>query len=349
MRFEISRALDAIEARLTLDPALARATLDLAEVVRLVDLDGAAGKPASLLRLGRVIDVLGQHLAEGDCGVFAVADRSLLADLDLTSNERMVVRRWADDGLVEVLPAVDDRVLEVAGMLGLPVLTRRPYTEFADRHPWVPEGLLAPTAGGLAPAGSAPAAPAAPSAVLTRLWQCPEADCAVFGAPAGGQPPPRMRAGVPTCPRHEVRLADAGARPPARVLAIGVDGAVRRRVVVREGAPVVVGRAPGGGGVELGPWLNERALRWISRSHLRLELRGESLTVTDTSTNGTAVQARGGPVPLAADQPYALAGDDIVELYDGVRIGRPDRLGRSTFQPSSVLADAPTVALRLPL
>jgi hypothetical protein len=48
VRFEVSKVLDAIEARLTTDPALARAVVDLAEVVRYADLDG--GRPASMLR-----------------------------------------------------------------------------------------------------------------------------------------------------------------------------------------------------------------------------------------------------------------------------------------------------------
>ena len=62
MRFEVSKVLDAIEARLTTDPALARAVVDLSEVVRYADLDG--GRPASMLRLGLVIDALGRHVAE---------------------------------------------------------------------------------------------------------------------------------------------------------------------------------------------------------------------------------------------------------------------------------------------
>src|SRR5918992_3539959 len=131
MRFEVSRVLDAIEARLSLDPTLTRGVLELAEVVRLVDLDGDAGKPASLLRLGHVLDAFSRHLAEDGVGVFVVVDRSLLSDLDLTSNERMVVRRWADDGLVEVVPEdAADRVLEVAEVLGVPVLSRQSFQEY---------------------------------------------------------------------------------------------------------------------------------------------------------------------------------------------------------------------------
>src|ERR1700754_4950888 len=150
VRFEVSKVLDAIEARLTTDPALARAAVDLSEVVRYADLDG--GRPASVLRLGLVIDALGRHVSEENVPVYAVVPRLLLSDGDLTSNERMVVRRWADDGKVEVVPQLDDRVYEVAEMLGLPVLTRSREERFRSARPWVdePGRLLAavPGAGG---------------------------------------------------------------------------------------------------------------------------------------------------------------------------------------------------------
>ena len=74
MRFEVSKVLDAIETRLTTDPALARAVVDLSETVRYADLDG--GRPASLLRLGLVIDALGRYVAEENVPVYAVAPRA---------------------------------------------------------------------------------------------------------------------------------------------------------------------------------------------------------------------------------------------------------------------------------
>lgn len=351
MRFEISRVLDAIEVRLTQDPALARGVLELAEIVRLVDLDGNHGKPATLLRLGHVLDALGQHLAEDGVAVYVVADRSVLSDLDLSSNERMVVRRWADDGLVEVLAEPADRVLSVAELLSVPVLSRRHFAEYADRYQWLPRGLLAPGVAGLTTVGEGMPGPAA-APVLTRLWRCPEPSCPGFGAPAGGQPPPQLRAAVPTCPRHGSRLTDAGARPPARVLSVRVDGAVRGRFVVRESAPVEVGRSPvpaaTGAVVELGPLLGDEAMRWISRNHLWLELRGEQLVVTDTSTNGTTVRTPDGPVVLSAGRAYELGSDDVVELYQGVELGRPARFRGGAAQPVSVMAEAPTISIRLP-
>ncbi|QSB15742.1 FHA domain-containing protein [Natronosporangium hydrolyticum] len=351
MRFEISHVLDAIEARLTLDPALARAVVDLAEVVRLVDLDGNDSKPATLLRLGRVLDALGQYLAEDGVAIYVVADRSVLSDLDLTSNERMVVRRWADDGLVEVLPDPADRVLSVAELLGVPVVSRRGFTEYAQQYRWLPRGLLAPTPAGMVPAAEGLPGPAA-APVLVRLWQCPESACAGFGAPAGGQPPPQLQAAVPTCPRHGTRLRDAGPQPPARVFAVRVDGAVRGRFVVREASPVVIGRAPSpaatGTVVELGPLLGDEALRWISRNHLWLELRGQALVVTDTSTNGTTIRTPAGPAQLGPGQAYGMGNDDVVELFQGVELGRPNRFQGGAARPASVMGEAPTISLRMP-
>jgi hypothetical protein len=135
-----------------------------------------------------------------------------------------------------------------------------------------------------------------------------------------------------------------------------VDGAVLGRFVVREAAPAEVGRAPvagpggpgGGVAVELGPLLREEALRWVSRNHLRLELRGSALVVTDTSTNGTSVRTPAGAVALGTGQAYGLGDDDVIELYQGVELGRPTRFFGGAAEPASVMADAPTVSIRLP-
>lgn len=347
MRFGISQVLDAIEAHLTTDPLLARAVLDLAEVVRLVDLDGDTGKPATLLRLGHVIDALGRHLGEDGAAVYVVAPRGLLSDLDLTSNERMVVRRWSDEGRVEVLAELRDRVPEVAGMLAVPVISRQAAAALRGVYPWLPAATLVPTPQGLvAPPGGARPPVGSTTAWPTRLWRCPEPGCAGFAAPVGSQPPPRVRSGAPTCPWHETRLADAGPRPTARVLAVRVAGTVRARFVVREGAPVSVGRSPGEG-VQLGQWLDEEALRWISRTHLRVELRGTALVVTDTSTNGTIAHTRGGSLRLPAGSAYGLGADDVLELYEGVELAAPGRFGGGHAEVGSVMAEAPTVAMRL--
>ncbi|HEU4349618.1 MAG TPA: FHA domain-containing protein [Actinoplanes sp.] len=377
MRFEVSKVLDAIEARLTTDPALARAVVDLSEVARYADLDG--GRPASMLRLGLVIDALSRQVAEEEVPVYAVAPRALLSDGDLTSNERMVVRRWADDGIVEVVPELDDRVLEVAELIGLPVLTRSRAEQFRDRRPWVdePGRLLAavPGAGGpvlVARVGRGEVPPVGePSPMgaklLARVWRCPEPNCGAFG---GGhsdspfadmrrqtspvaQPPPTLITGVPTCPRHRTKLSDAGPRPKAEVLSVRIDDVIRRRFVVSAGKPVVVGRAPEGtDGIMLGQWLSDDARKWISRGHARFSLHGNDLTVQDVSTNGTGIRPGGSEndddrITLERDETRQLGPDDVVELYAGVNVGRARMWATGGMsQPASVMSDAPTMAIR---
>ncbi|MBW6438880.1 FHA domain-containing protein [Actinoplanes hulinensis] len=377
MRFEVSKVLDAIEARLTTDPALARGVVDLSEVVRYADLDG--GRPASLVRLGLLIDALGRYVSEESVPVYAVAPRALLSDADLTSNERMVVRRWADDGKVEVVPQIEDRVLEVAEMLGLPVLTRDREDRFRDRRPWVtdPGRLLALVSnqGGpvlVARVGRGEAAPPVPRSplgerLLARVWRCPQMNCNTYGD--GGdpdspfadmrtftspvsQPPPALRAGAPTCPRHGDRLKDMGARPATEVFSVRIDGVIRQRFVVSEDKAVVIGRAPEGGGVMLGQWLTEDARKWISRGHVRLSLRGGEVTAQDISTNGTGIRPGGSldddqRLTLRRDERRVLGPEDIVELYAQVHVGRSKMWATGgVVQPESVMSEAPTMAFR---
>ena len=377
MRFEVSKVLDAIERRLTTDPALARAVVDLSEIIRYADLDG--GRPASMLRLGLVIDALGRHVAEENVPVYAVVPRGLLSDADLTSNERMVVRRWADDGVVEVLPQVDNRVFEVAELLGIPMITRTRAERFRDRHPWVeePGRILAAVSGnggtvltarvGRGEAAAVPEPSPVGRKLLSRVWGCPESNCTAYGQ--GGdpdspfadmrkttspvsQPPPALRAGVPTCPRHNARLRDAGPRPPVEVLSVRIDGIIRQRFVVSTENPVVVGRAPEGGGVMLGQWLTDDARKWISRGHVRIALRGGELSAQDVSTNGTGVRLGNSSsdddrITLNRDETHVLAPNDVVELYAQVHVGRA-RLWATggVVQPHSVMAEAPTMAMR---
>jgi hypothetical protein len=379
VRFEVSKVLDAIEARLTTDPALARAVVDLSEVVRYADLDG--GRPASSLRLGLVLDALGKRLAEEGVAVYVVSPRSLLSDTDLTSNERMVIRRWADDGKVEVVPQIDDRVYEVAEMLGLPVLTRSRGDQVRDRRPWIdePGRLLAAVAGEggatvlMARVGRGePPRPAERSQLgerlLARVWRCPEPNCTSFGA--GGdpdspfadmrtfttpvaQPPPALRSGAPTCPRHGSKLTDVGQRPAVEVLSVRVDGVIRQRFVVSTETPVVVGRAPEGGGVMLGQWLTEDARKWISRGHVLLALHPDgTLIAQDVSTNGTGIRLAGSAedetrITLSRNESRPLAPNDVVELYAGVNVGRAKMWATGgVAQPTSVMAEAPTMALK---
>src|SRR5262249_24982963 len=251
VRFEVTRALDTVERRLSTDPLRTGAVVDLGEAVRLVDLDG--GRPANLLRVGLVVDALSRHLGDGGVSLYPVATRSLLSDTDLTSNERMVIRRWSDDGLVEVVPTEVPalaRVCEVAALIGQPVITRAPL-------PGYPGVRLSPVAapGGAALDGGGAGKLPSRHSVLARRWRCVVPHCPSFGtaggpfsggaARDGGQPPPHLASGgVPCCPRHGDRLVDEGPQPPAVPMVARVGGVVRERFVVTGSRPVVVGRSP---------------------------------------------------------------------------------------------------------
>lgn len=357
MRFETHRALDAIERRLTADPLAAGAVVDLAEAARSADLDG--GRPAALLRLGLFVDGLSRQLSDGDTGLYAVAERGLLSDTDFTSNERMVLRRWSDDGLIEIVPPgsqVMGRVREISGLTGLPAISRTPQPNFPG-----PVYAAAAASGGVAlkltTTGSSPR----PHAATGRFWRCPTPGCPSFGAPpaaGAGQAPPALPNGVPVCPRHGERLQDQGPRPWTVAMAVRIDGQSRTHFLAPTGRRVMVGRAPDDPtGVTIGSWLDEEGTRRVSRNHVLIEARDGMVLATDVSTNGvvvlgrTSVTAPPRRVTLTRDQPYVVGEWDEIELHPEVTIGRADRPpsgSRGQAVQNSVMADAPTIAMRLP-
>ncbi|MET7417906.1 hypothetical protein [Dactylosporangium sp. NPDC005555] len=508
MRFEVSRVMDTIEQRLTTDVTLAQAVVDLADVARFVALDG--GRPINLLRLGMVVDALSRYLIDAGAMLYPVVGREALSEAALTSKERMVLGRWADDGLIEVTPVVADRPVEIADFTGLPLIVVRDQAQFAARFPWLvdsPERVLrlTPRAGGavltpaaepvppkdgkerlvvkgtatlpiipLEPAGTEtaaaePAAPTAPAdqgagaspadgtpaaetstagapdaaasapepadgseipdsadkvedatavkpsprpakpaagsagaatsaaqerggrpdgvqtftargsqragrtrvmrrrftraepsgvgaALMAREWRCAEPECPAFGRFRRiGQPVPRMRAGVPACPRHGEAVKDIGPRPSAFAVSVVVEDLARRRFVVGVDRPVVVGRDPADpDDIAVGQWLHEAAAAWIAKEHVKLEVRDGRPVVTDTSENGTLIWKRSAPdikeeTERIYRKSYELTGWDSVELYTGVELIVGDHRLQTVVgsEPASVLLDAPTVALRL--
>jgi hypothetical protein len=353
VRFGISHVLDAIERQVGTDPAACSAVIDLGEIVRLVDLDG--GRPAQLIRIGLVIDAVAKHLGDSSAAVYAIADRAMLSDTDLTANEKIVLRRWSDDGLIEVIgnggPPAGVRAREVAALTGLPLVTRHPSS-----YPGLTYTPL-PQAGGAVLSIRVPGpGPQWPAPVLGRMWRCPEPDCASFGGGHDGQPPAHVAGGTPRCPRHGAPLQEMRGKPREVALAVRVKGIVWHRFTISEAAPVVVGRNPDGDGIGVGMALDERGLRWVSRNHLRLELRGTTLTATDTSTNGSKVLVREKPgergkvVDLGRGESSPVGEWSSVQLYDDLEIGFATRSsGAPTDGPGgSVMAEAPTQAIRLP-
>ncbi|MDI5940428.1 FHA domain-containing protein, partial [Micromonospora sp. DH15] len=54
-------------------------------------------------------------------------------------------------------------------------------------------------------------------------------------------------------------------------------------------------------------------------------------------------------IALKPQQSRVLSAGDMVELYPGVQVGRADELpSGAPFTPTSVMAEAPTMAMRLP-
>ncbi|MEV6928674.1 FHA domain-containing protein [Dactylosporangium sp. NPDC051485] len=460
MRFEISRVMDTIEQRLTTDVTLAQAVVDLGEVARFMSLDG--GRPINLLRLGMVVDALSRYLIDAGAMLYPVAGREVLSEAALTSKERMVLGRWADDGLIEVTPVVADRPVEIADFTGLPLIVVRDVPQYAARFPWLtdsPERILrlTPRAGGAVltpggepsppkdgkerlvvvgkatlpivppdpddpatekpmaepvtaadetsadsaleePAGETAAEPSAkpdqdkggrpdglqsftargaqrfgrtrvvrrrftrsePSGVgaslMARQWRCKEPDCPAFGEYRRiGQPVPRMRGGVPACPRHGEAVKDAGPRPAAFAVAVVVEDLARRRFVVDAARPVVVGREPSDpDDISVGAWLHEAAAAWIAKEHVRLSVEAGRLVVTDLADNGTLIWKRSSPdikeeTERIYRKSYRLDGWDSIELYTGVELVVGDHRLQTVVgsEPASVLLDAPTVAMRL--
>lgn len=333
-----------MERRLSTDPGLAAGVMDVAEMMYCADLDGGTGRPANLLRLGLVIDALARQVGEEQVLAYCVVDKSLLSNQDLTSNERMVMRRWADDGLVEVVPGAGPRVAEICDLAGLPVISRAlPAT-------WAP----LPGSGGavLNPRNNIPHGPSqVGQRLMSRWWKCPDPECGAFGPlrRASGQPVPRLRAATPICPRHDAPLMDAGPRPPQQVLAVRIDGVIRTRFIVTAAVPVMVGRAPENGLV-LGHWLNEDAVAKVSRAHATLTLGPQGITITDNSMNGTTIRLGGaadGELQLSKGAHRLLGPSDVVELHPGVEIGRLGALSSTRpVDSASAMGEAPTMIFR---
>jgi hypothetical protein len=193
--------------------------------------------------------------------------------------------------------------------------------------------------------------------LMAREWRCPEPDCPAFGKYRRiGQPVPRLRAGVPACPRHGQAVNDVGTRTVAYPVAIVVDDLARQRFLVTIGRPTIVGRKPSDpDDISVGAWLHEASAAWIADEHLRLEVRDGHLVVTDTSENGTLIWKRADPndpgeTTRLYGQSYTMGDWDSIELYTGVELIHGEHRLTTIVgdEPLSVLVDAPTVALLLP-
>jgi hypothetical protein len=343
------------ESRLTLDASAAEYVVDVANVVREPALGGE--RAADLARLEGLLDALAAFARDAAVQVYAITDRSLLADSRLTAQERQRLDRWYRDGLLEVLPRADDRILELADALELRVVSADNFLDFHRAYPWIPgcrDRFLRPVLEADGRIGVRPRimpepaewqvsrkeeegllleagvlrrwAPSAHRAVLSRDWRCPEDDCPLFGA--ADRPStalPRRRRDRVLCPTHGLPLTDTGPRPGRTQVKVVMDGTVRGRFMVTAGEPLAVGRAPADGGVALGAWIDEAAVDSVSRTHVVLSYDGRELTVVDErSANGTRIRhsrpTGDALLPLHHGTVWRLRRGDSVMLHDRLEL-----------------------------
>ncbi|MFD6273952.1 hypothetical protein, partial [Nocardia asteroides] len=120
---------------LSLDASGADFVVDVANVVRERSLTD--GRPAHLHRLTLLCAALADLARDPSTQVYAMADRSLLTDPDLTRAERALLAGWEERGLVEVLGSPDARILELAHALDMPVVSGDHFLDHHDAFPWV--------------------------------------------------------------------------------------------------------------------------------------------------------------------------------------------------------------------
>ncbi|WP_217161648.1 FHA domain-containing protein [Streptomyces sp. AC512_CC834] len=351
--------LHAIEPHLASDPEQADALIDLSNVVRDTGIGGSHAR--SLDRLGLVVDALARRTGDRNVMVYALADRSLRHSVHEYPGrlEPALLTGWVRAGLVEELSDADERLLDLAEMLGLPVVSRDGFADFRLTHPWIQGNttqFLAPAptrvrAVKLVERDMGTRSPAQISRkleesdlkahgllagrnrkpmteVVRRYWRCPERGCTLYDSRKGSAVLlPRMRRGVPVCELHRTPLTDDGPRTGITQLKLLVDGVCVQRFTLDADSTVLLGREPGPGGISLYGHVPPDRLRPISRAHLSIRVSAHAVDLRNLGGNGTLLLSNGAgrPTPLA-DQDYVrLHVGDTAELTDGVHLTRSGR------------------------
>ncbi|WP_239381142.1 MULTISPECIES: FHA domain-containing protein [unclassified Frankia] len=339
--------------------------VDLSNIVREQSIGGPGLR--SLRRLELVVQALVKRTGDPDVRLYLIADASLLGGhrkfTDPVDVDRL--RRWVDEGLVEEVPDADERILEIAGMTRIPVITSDRYDAHRTEHYWIQGNTSqflrpVPAPGGtvrLVPTDMGVRPPAEISRreelaalkkqgllsldrtplinVLTRAWRCPEPRCSLYDIHSGGRVlPPRMRRGVPTCQQHEVPLLDDGPRPGAAQLKAVINGTCEARYTLDEDSETTVGRHPDSetAGIPLYSLLDSEAAGRVSREHVVVSIRKGTVLVRDISSYGTRmrnVDRQGLPGDWERLLPQVdrrFHPGDEVELAPGVILTRSGRL-----------------------
>ncbi|MBX9427012.1 FHA domain-containing protein [Streptomyces lateritius] len=337
--------------------------VELSNVVRDTSFIGRRG-PRSLRRLGLVLRALMELTGDPDVSVYLVADSSLLGGHREFGDQAEVrrLRDWVADGLVEEVDDADERVLELARMTSLPVVTGDQYVDHRLEHPWIqgntwqflkpearPDGSVALVTmdmgvrsaaeisrrmelSALKKQGLLGPSRTPLTEVIMRTWRCPELRCTLYDIRKGERILlPRMRRGAPTCELHGAPLVDEGPRLGTTQLKAVIDGTCVARYTLDEGSEAYVGRLPGQVGIALHSLLPPQVAQQVSRRHVAVSARSGAVLIRDISTYGTRMRRAGrhgafGPwekLPPQTDRPFRPG--DEVELSSGVVLTRSGR------------------------
>ncbi|WP_329184957.1 FHA domain-containing protein [Actinacidiphila glaucinigra] len=336
--------------------------LDLSNIVRDRSLGGTGER--ELVRLRAVVVALAQRTRDPDTGVYVVADQSLLGGARGFRDQADVrtLRRWQQQGLIEVVPDADERLLELAEMTGLPVVSGDRFGGHRDTYPWLQGNtwqFFKPSAGSngrvqVAPQDLGRFSPdevsrraeldtlkkqglLGPSRVpladvVGRSWRCPDRRCGLYDPSRGERVLlPRMRQGRPSCELHGLELVDAGPRAVAAQVKLLVSGSCVARYTLVDGTDTPIGRSPGEAGISLARHLPADTVMDVSRCHVVVSLRGGIVTVRDTSSNGTRMRSGdrhgrlGRPFSLTSGTEQRFRPGDEIELADSVTLTRSGR------------------------
>lgn len=353
--------------QLTQDPSRADLMVDLSNVC---SRDVLGGSTVSLERLRTAVAIFEEWCGLQNAHVFAVADNSLFSRL-ASRTDRHELRRLVDGGLVEALPGADERLLELVELTGGILMTWDRFEGHRDNYPWLQgdashfvlihevEGRLIV---GLRDMGTVSGRRVSERAeidslkaarlldtfgrpdttVLMRWWVCPHRTCTLFtSAHEQGQPIPLRERGAPVCSLHRLPLTDDGPRAPQAQFKITVDGRVRSRFLVSEGAPpVVIGRGLTAD-VDLTDALGQERVELVSRRHAEVWMSSGVLHVRDQgSSNGTRIL--GGQAILASPgQDHALHVEQKLLLAEVVTLEVSGRRFPSLDQRRAPRAGAP--------
>ncbi|MGW4692072.1 SAV_2336 N-terminal domain-related protein [Kitasatospora cineracea] len=201
--------LDRVQDAFTTAPGAADALLDLFGLIRT--------GPADLVeQVYAILQALITHRGDPATGLHAVVDPAVLDAL--RGPDLAAVRDWIDNDLIETAEPHGDRLLELATILDVPVISPVPLPSGHPLSLWVTRLVPHLEADGTVRLQPQPPATPRPAFadfgyLLQRNWRCPTEGCTRY-APAFEPPPlPSIEGLDIVCTEHRTRLTPTSPRP----------------------------------------------------------------------------------------------------------------------------------------